>query len=170
MLSKIKTSLKNINYKLFFSLLVMGLNEQYYNRLPYSLSEGEKRKVAIAGVLASKPRILVFDEPTANLDRKSIREFFEIITKFKEKGMTIIIVSHDVDLAYEFADKIVLLSKGYVKYFGSYKNAFVDENVLNEAGLDKPFVVKVKERLRLKRESRNISQLAAFIKEVANNG
>lgn len=146
------------------SLLVMGMNEEYHKRLPYSLSSGEKRKVAIAGVLASKPNILVFDEPTASLDKKAIKEFFEIVNRLKEKGIMTIIVSHDVDLAYEHGDKILLLSKGKVAYFGDYKKAFDNENILKETGVDKPFVCKVKERLKLTNNARNIKELAPFIK------
>ena len=146
------------------SLIVVGLKDEYHKRLPYTLSSGEKRKVAIAGVLASKPNILIFDEPTASLDKKSVREFFEIVNRLKEKGVMIIIVSHNVDLAYEYADKILLLSQGKAKYYGDYKNAFTNEEILEEAGIDKPFVCRVKERLNIQINARNIKELAPFIK------
>lgn len=148
------------------SLKLMGIDESYYQKSPFDLSGGEKRKVAIAGVLASNPKILVLDEPTSSLDNKSTREFFDILTKLKNEGKMIIIVSHDVNLCYEYADKVIILNKGNVTYFGDYKNAFVDKSLLKEACIEIPFVLRVKEKTKINSNARNVKQLIKDMKGV----
>ena len=147
------------------SLTLMGIGENYYNRSPFDLSGGEKRKVALAGVIASKPKILVLDEPTSSLDNKSTQEFFKIVERLKEKGVMVIVVTHDVDLCYEYADKVVILSKGKVAYFGDYNNAFNNEEVLKSVNVEKPFVLKAKERLLVEKDVRSIAQLVEAYRE-----
>lgn len=151
------------------SLNLLGIDESYYQRSPFDLSGGEKRKVAIAGVLASKPRILVLDEPTSSLDNRSTREFFNLIKELKNKGVIVIVVSHDVNLCYEYADKVMILNKGELKYFGDYKNAFLDKTILKEASIEVPFVLKVKEKLKLNSNARNVKDLVKEIKEETPN-
>lgn len=148
------------------SLKLMGINESYYQKSPFDLSGGEKRKVAIAGVLASNPKILVLDEPTSSLDNKSTKEFFEILVKLKSEGKMIIVVSHDVNLCYEYADKVIILNKGNIGYFGDYNKAFENKELLKDASIEIPFVLKVKERIKLKSDARNIHQLINDMKGV----
>ena len=148
------------------SLNLLGIDESYYERSPFDLSGGEKRKVAIAGVLASKPKVLVLDEPTSSLDNKSTRDFFEILKRLQKEGIMIIIVSHDVNLCYEYADDVIILNKGKVLYSGDYKNAFNDKEMLEKSFIETPFVLKVKEKLNLNVEARNVKELANKMKEV----
>jgi energy-coupling factor transport system ATP-binding protein len=147
------------------SLNLFNIDENYYSRSPFDLSGGEKRKVAIAGVLASKPKILVLDEPTSSLDNKSSKEFFELLIKLKQLGTMIIVVSHNVDLCYEYADKVIILNEGNITYFGDYKNAFTNKNILTEARVETPFVLKAKEKLNLNSDARNIKDLVKYIRE-----
>lgn len=151
------------------SLNLLGIDESYYQRSPFDLSGGEKRKVAIAGVLASKPKILVLDEPTSSLDNKSSKEFFKLLKYLKEKGVTIIVVSHDVDLCYEFADKVIILNQGEMVYYGDYNNAFKDKEMLKKANIEVPFVCKVKEKLKLNTQARNVKDLVNSIREVTKD-
>ncbi len=151
------------------SLNLLGIGEEYFKRSPFDLSGGEKRKVAIAGVLASKPKILVLDEPTSSLDNKSTREFFNLIKKLKEDGVMVIVVSHDVNLCYEYADKVMILNKGNLEYFGDYNNAFTNKEILKGASIETPFVLKVKERLNLNSNARNIKNLVKELKEETPN-
>lgn len=151
------------------SLTLLGIDERYYNRSPFELSGGEKRKVAIAGVLASKPKILVLDEPTSSLDNKSTREFFTMLERLKQKGVMVIVVSHNVNLCYEYADKVVILSKGEVSYFGDYKNAFNDKKMLLESNIEIPFVLKAKEKFSVNGEVRNVKQLIEHLREESHN-
>lgn len=147
------------------SLRLVNLDESYYERSPFDLSGGEKRKVAIAGVLASKPKILVLDEPTSSLDNKSTREFFKILKKLQEEGTMIVVVSHDVNLCYEYADDVVILNEGKVVYNGDYKKAFLNKEVLKDAYIEVPFVLKVKEKFHLDVDARNIKELIVEMKE-----
>ena len=151
------------------SLSLLGIDESYYERSPFDLSGGEKRKVAIAGVIASKPKILVLDEPTSSLDNKSTKEFFSILKRLKEKGILVIVVSHDVNLCYEYADKVLILSEGNMEYFGEYQNAFTEIDILKRANIEKPFVLKAKEKLNIKSNARNIKELVKSIKGVSQD-
>ena len=148
------------------SLELLGIHEGYYSKSPFDLSGGEKRKVAIAGVLASNPKILVLDEPTSSLDNKSSREFFTLLNKLKNVGITIIVVSHDVNLCYEYADKVMILDDGNLTYFGDYNSAFYNKGILESAKIEVPFVLKVKERLNLHSDARNVKELIKDLKEV----
>lgn len=148
------------------SLDLLGISEPYYSRSPFELSGGEKRKVAIAGVLASKPKILVLDEPTSSLDNKSTKDFFKLLNKLKEEGILVIVVSHDVNLCYEYADRIMVLDEGNLVYFGDYNNVFYNKPVLYSAKIEVPFVFKVKDRFKIESNARNIKDLIKDIKEV----
>lgn len=93
------------------ALKSVGLNEKYFQKSPFELSGGEKRRVAIAGILASEPEILILDEPTAGLDPIGKREIMELIKKYHESGdKTIIVVTHDMDIVLNYAKKVIVLS------------------------------------------------------------
>ena len=147
------------------ALSLVSIGENYYNKSPFDLSGGEKRKVAIAGVLASHPKILVLDEPTSSLDNKSSKEFFSLLQSLKDEGNMIIVVSHDVNLCYEYADKVMILDNGEMTYFGDYQNAFNNDYILESARIEKPFVLKAKEKLNISSDVRNIAQLLLVLKE-----
>lgn len=151
------------------SLSLLGIDESYHQRSPFDLSGGEKRKVAIAGVLASRPKILVLDEPTSSLDNKSSKDFFKLLNHLKEKGIMIVVVSHDVNLCYEYADKVIILNEGKVVYFGDYNKAFQDKEILNKANIETPFVLRIKEKLNLNSNARNVQELALDLKEGKTN-
>ena len=142
------------------SLELMDVNEIYYDKSPFRLSGGEKRKVAISGVLSCKPQVFIFDEPTSNLDNKSTRDFFELVKDLKQKGNIVIVISHNENLAYEYADRIIIMSKGNVLFDGDYKDAFNNKHVLEQARIDIPFVYGVKEKLGIRDNSRTIKELA----------
>lgn len=93
------------------ALKSVGLNEKYFQKSPFELSGGEKRRVAIAGILASEPEVLILDEPTAGLDPIGKREIMELIKKYHENGdKTIIVVTHDMDIVLNYAKKVIVLS------------------------------------------------------------
>lgn len=87
----------------------VGIDYTYYEKSPFEISGGEKRRVAIAGIIASSPSILVLDEPTVGLDPNGKKEILSLIKKIHEKGTTIIIVTHDMDVVMEYASKVVVL-------------------------------------------------------------
>ncbi len=91
----------------------VGIDESYYEKSPFEISGGEKRRVAIAGIIASSPSILVLDEPTVGLDPNGKKEILSLIKKIHEKGTTIIIVTHDMDVVMEYASKVVVLKDSH---------------------------------------------------------
>jgi cobalt/nickel transport system ATP-binding protein len=113
--------------------------EGYENRLPHHLSEGEKKKAAIATVLSIQPEILIVDEPTANLDPKSREELIELITNLsRERKSTLVIATHDVDISSEIADRMFVLNKGRILTEGTVKEVFSQLDLLREARLEPP--------------------------------
>ena len=145
----------------------VGINESYYDRSPFELSGGEKRKIAIAGVLASNPDIIIMDEPTSSLDSNSSKEIMNIVSSLKEEGKLVIIISHDTDLCYEYGDRVVVLNEGEIIKDSSVFDIFNDEIVLEKSRLIEPFVSKVK---RLKKINDNNIRNVYDLKEVIKNG
>jgi len=133
------------------ALQQVGLAEKYYKQSPFDLSGGQKRRVAIAGVLAMKPEILILDEPTAGLDPKGRTEILEQIKKLQtETGMTILLVSHSMEDVAEYVDRIIVLNKGSVMYDDVPKNVFKHYKELEEVGLAAPQVTYIMQALREK--------------------
>ncbi len=121
-------------------LIKFGL-EGCRDRYPHHLSFGEKKKVAIASVVCIEPRILLLDEPTANLDPISREELVKIIRDLNSDGITILIATHDVDLALQ-SDRVIILNRRIVK-IGKPKDVFLDLDTLKQNGLDAPQIVKL---------------------------
>ena len=106
------------------SLELIGIDESYYDKSPFLLSGGEKKKVAIAGILAMEPKYLVLDEPTSSLDIESQYEIFDILKKENEKGKTIIVVSHDLDMIAKYAKKVLYIKDGRQEMYGDIKEVY----------------------------------------------
>jgi len=149
------------------ALNIVGIGEEYYERSPFDLSGGEKRKIAIAGVLASNPSVLIMDEPTSSLDPVASKETMKLITKLKDEGKLVIIISHDTDLCYEYGDRVIIMSEGKVVRDTTVSRSFDDKYILEKASLVEPFVDKVKRIMKIEDSSiKNIESL----KEVIKNG
>lgn len=131
---------------------VVGLDyESVKNRSPFELSGGQKRRVAIAGVLAMKPKILILDEPTAGLDPSGRKEMYELIRRVKETCTpTIVIISHNMDEIADFADRIAVLDKGKLAYNLPPKELFTHKEKLYKMGLELPLVVRLENYLKEK--------------------
>ena len=133
------------------SMLKMGLDfDGFASRSPFSLSGGEQRKVAIAGILALNPEVLILDEPTCGLDSRSTEEMEKLLKDLNSMGVTVILVSHNMDLIAELAEKIILLDQGRVVSFCRKEDFFKDSERIKSVGLDLPkvveFVWKLKEK------------------------
>ena len=127
----------------------VGLGEEYEKRSPFDLSGGEKRRAAIAGVLAMEPDILVLDEPTAGLDPAGRIELMkELLALMREKNMGIVMVSHSMDDVAALADRILVLSHGEKVLEGTPREVFAQEEVLRSIGLDRPAVCRVLEKIK----------------------
>ena len=113
--------------------------EKYGESSPFSLSGGQKRRVAIAGVLAMDPKVLILDEPTAGLDPKGRHDILEMITRIKEEqNLTIFLVSHNMDDVVEFASKVIVLKRGTIRLIGTPREVFHNVEEVIAAGLDLP--------------------------------
>lgn len=115
---------------------------------PSNLSCGQKKKVAIAGVLAMEPDVLVLDEPTSGMDAGGIADTMEILDELNDEGKTIIISTHDSDLAASWADRMYILNKGKVFKSGIPKHIFADEKLIADAGLRQPVIVQTYREFR----------------------
>ena len=139
------------------ALKQVGLDESYFKRAPFDLSGGEKRKVAIAGILAIDPDILVFDEPTAGFDPQSSKDLMNLITEFHNNGKTIIIITHDMDLVNTYTKRVVMLERGQVTFDGTPNELFA--YIKGYDRLDTPNVIKVAEKLKDKGMDIDINQI-----------
>ena len=133
------------------ALNLVGLDESYYKKSPFELSGGQKRRVAIAGVLAMNPEVLVLDEPTAGLDPKGPDEILTQISKLKkERHMTIVLVSHSMEDVARFVDRLIVMNKGEAVYDGTPREVFRHYKELEKIGLAAPQVTYLMYKLKEK--------------------
>jgi cobalt/nickel transport system ATP-binding protein len=125
-----------------YALQYVGLSG-YERRPPHHLSGGEKKRAAIAGILAMEPEVMILDEPTSNLDPASSEEIMEMLDELNLGGKTLIISTHDVELAYRWADEVVLMKDGSVLRRGSGEEVFGDLELIQGARLKPPMVVEL---------------------------
>jgi energy-coupling factor transport system ATP-binding protein len=123
------------------SLSLVGLSETYLTRHPFHLSGGERRRVAIAGVLAMDPSILILDEPTSGLDWSGSEKIESVIRQYHQMGRTVVFVSHDMNLVARLADRILILRQGKLVFDGSKPDLFRQESLLIDSGLEIPSIV-----------------------------
>ena len=130
---------------------LVGLKEKYYKSSPFELSGGQKRRVAIAGVLAMRPKVLVLDEPTAGLDPKGRDEILDQIAYLhKESDLTVILVSHSMEDIARYADRLIVMNSGEVMYNDTPKNVFAHYQELEKVGLAAPQVTYIMHDLKMK--------------------
>ena len=121
-------------------LKVVGIDESLFKRSPFEVSGGQRRRVAIAGILALKPKILVLDEPTAGLDPRGASEILKLFKELNEKGTTIILVTHDINIVYEYADDIIVMNEGKVELHCSPDQLFKED--VEKYSLETPLIQK----------------------------
>lgn len=133
------------------ALALVGMGEKYYSRSPFELSGGQKRRAAIAGVLAMNPEVLILDEPTAGLDPKGRDEILDRLRSLhEEKKITIILVSHSMEDVANYASRIIVMDKGRVQMDGTPKEVFCRYKELEEMGLAAPQVTYLAHALKEK--------------------
>lgn len=128
----------------------VGLTKKQMKASPFDLSGGQKRRVAIAGVIAMMPRTLVLDEPAAGLDPKGRNEILGRLTKYKESGNSLVIISHSMEDVAEYSDRILALSGGTILCHGTPKEVFSHYEELNESGLALPQIATIMHKIRKK--------------------
>lgn len=151
------------------ALKMVGIDESYYETSPFDLSGGQKRRIAIAGILALEPKIIVLDEPTAGLDPKGSQEMIDLFVKLNKKaGITVILVTHDNEIVYNYADNTVLMADGEVKYSGNTLELFNDKEKVKEFNILEPKILNVKNALndkgfKVPSNVRTIDELAKYL-------
>lgn len=130
------------------ALALVNISEEYYEYSPFDLSGGQKKRVALAGILAYKPEILILDEPVAGMDPKAKRELFALIRRLhEERNITVIFVSHDMKDVYEIADRILVMGRGKLVYDGAVEQAFGTPEMVEKLGLEMPEMAVFREVL-----------------------
>ena len=151
------------------ALKMVGIDESYYETSPFDLSGGQKRRIAIAGILALEPKIIVLDEPTAGLDPKGSQEMIDLFVKLNKKaGITVILVTHDNEIVYNYADNTVLMADGEVKYSGNTLELFNDKEKVKVFNILEPKILSVKNALndkgfKIPSNVRTIDELAKYL-------
>lgn len=144
-------SQKEVELRAYAALKQVGLEDEFFYQSPFDLSGGQKRRVAIAGVLAMKPDILILDEPTAGLDPKGRDEILDQIAKLhQEMGITVILVSHSMEDVAKYVERIIVMNKGSVLYDDVPKAVFKHYEELEQVGLAAPQVTYIMQALKKK--------------------
>lgn len=134
---------ETVQHRVEEALRIVGI-EHLANRVPHHLSGGEKKRVAIAGVVAMEPQVLVLDEPTAGLDPQGVRDFNNFCNSLSQKyGLTVIFSTHDVSLVPEIAEYIYVMNKGAIMASGTIEEIFVQMEMLQSVRLDVPVLPKL---------------------------
>ncbi|MBS6600567.1 MAG: energy-coupling factor transporter ATPase [Clostridium sp.] len=147
--TNLKLSKEEIKNRVKKAMEMVGLDyETYKDKSPFDLSGGQKRRVAIAGVIAMEPKVLILDEPTAGLDPKGRDDILGQIRQLHDKyGMTIVLVSHSMEDVAKLAEKIIVMNKGKVVLTGTPKEVFKEVDILEEIGLGVPQVTYLMKEL-----------------------
>ena len=144
-------SLEEIEKRVLESAEFCGIDKETLSKSPFDLSGGQKRRVALAGVMAMNPQILVLDEPAAGLDPKGRREILGGIKKYREQsGTTVVIVSHSMEDMAMYCDRVVVMSKSKVLLNGTAKEVFSQSEILKQNGLDVPEITNLAIKLHEK--------------------
>ena len=140
---------KEVELRAYDALRKVGMPDELFYQSPFELSGGQKRRAAIAGVLAMKPEVLILDEPTAGLDPKGRDEILGQISRLrKETGMTVILVSHSMEDVAEYVNRIIVMNQGSILLDGAPKEVFRYRQELEAAGLSVPQVTELMQELR----------------------
>ena len=121
-------------------LKLVGLDESYLEKSPFDLSGGQKRRVAIAGILAMEPDILILDEPTAGLDPQGAKDMLTLFKTINNQGKTVILVSHDMNQVLEYCDDVIVMNKGQVERHTSVEELFKQTDYLSDLSIDLPII------------------------------
>ncbi len=129
-------------------LEIVNIDEEYFERSPLDLSGGQKRRVAIAGILALESETLVLDEPTAGLDPQGAYEMMQLFSRLnKEDGKTVIIVTHDMEHVLEYCEEVIVLDEGEVKGHFSVAEFFNQRDLLSNLAIEMPSLIQLREKL-----------------------
>ncbi len=142
---------QEIENRIYSICELLDIPKEYLEKSPFDLSGGEKRRVAIAGVMAMQPQIIIFDEPIAGLDPKGRNDVIKMIANYRKAyNATVIIISHNMEDMALLADKLLVLNKGKVAMFDTVRNVFSNYDQLKQIGLSVPIVTEVMRAVKQK--------------------
>lgn len=150
------------------ALMKVGLDDTYFERSPFELSGGEKRRVAIAGIIAVHPKVLVLDEPTAGLDPQGNDKMMKLFKYLNDSGTKIIMVTHDMDLVLEYADHVIVMKDGQIAKECSPIDLFSSSDY-STLSLDYPRVFEIAKALKnrgLNINLKNVTNISSLVKEI----
>lgn len=153
---------------------VVGLDESYLERSPFELSGGQKRRVAIAGILAMDPEVLVLDEPAAGLDPQGAKDMMNLFVRLnKEYHKTVLIVTHDMEHVLQYCDDVVVVDQAHIVKTCDVKTFFQDVSILHQLQINPPAVIQLREALKeqgfsLSSTILNIDELAQAVEKEVN--
>ncbi len=151
------------------ALRLVGIEEELFERSPFELSGGQKRRVAIAGIIALEPKILILDEPTAGLDPRGSQEMMDLFSSIHRQGTTILLITHDMDIVLKYADRAVVMSKGRIISDSTPLELFRKEELTEKYNIHEPLVLQfAKELIRggLKLDLYEICDMNSLVKEI----
>ena len=151
------------------ALNLVGIDEELYERNPFELSGGQRRRVAIAGIVTLKPKVLILDEPTAGLDPQGSKEMMDLFLKLHSLGTTIIMVTHDMDNVIKYGTDVVVLSKGEIIKECKPYELFLDKDVLSSLSIEEPKVISFAKELNNNGYSinlENVKDVVSLVKEI----
>ena len=144
---------------------MVGFRE--HGKVPHYLSGGEKKLVAIAGIIAMKPKIMALDEPTSNLDSRHQKRIEKLILRCRDElGMSVVVATHDYDLAARISDRVCIVKEGSIIAEGPPSTIFYNRTLLDSAGLEPPSIVRLYEELYLKHSQRRAPTLPLSIDDL----
>lgn len=146
----LKLDASEVDRRVALAMERVGLAPEFRSRSPFGLSGGQARRVALAGVLAMEPRVLVLDEPTAGLDPRGREEILKLVGTFPSMGMTVLLVSHSMDDVAEMADRVLVMHRSKVHMVGTPRELFSRRAELEAIGLGVPAAAQLVDRLREK--------------------
>lgn len=129
------------------ALKLVGIDESLFDKSPFELSGGQKRRVAIAGIIALNPKVLILDEPTAGLDPQGEKEIMELFNKIYSNGTTIIMVTHNMDNVLKYSNRVIVMEKGKVVCDKKPLELFSEDNLYEQYNIDEPLVIKFGKQL-----------------------
>ena len=142
------------------NLLKVGLNESFFKKSPFDLSGGERRRVAIAGIMAMQPEVIVLDEPTVGLDPRGVKDMMNLFKQLHEQGTTIIVVTHDMNLVYGYATDVIVMDHGKIVYQGAPNDLF--NQSVDEYSLETPLITKLIQELEKKGYKFDLSKITSI--------
>ena len=150
------------------ALKQVGLDDSYLEKSPFDLSGGQKRRVAIAGILVMQPEVLVLDEPTAGLDPKGAREMMELFQTLHQQGTTILLVTHDMNHVLNYCDHAVVMNKGKILKSGTVNDIFSEVDILSSLSIELPLITSLiqdlnKQGFQLRTDIKTIDELVEAI-------